>query len=68
LRDGRGGSAVDGRLGAAANRHKADARALRLAPVMAEWQVRGLPLADRRGPAALGIQTQRDGNWTAAAA
>jgi DNA invertase Pin-like site-specific DNA recombinase len=65
----KGGPKVDGKLGAAANKGKADAFASKLAPIMAELQGRGLSLRQIATELkAQGIQTPRDGNWTAAAA
>ena len=62
----RGGPKVDGKLGAAANRHKAAEFAAELAPLMTELRGRGFSL--RRIGAELteqGIQTAGSGRWTA---
>ena len=64
----KGGPKVDGKLGAAANKGKADAYATKLAPIMAELQCRSLSLRQMAAElTAQGIQTPRGGNWTAAA-
>jgi DNA invertase Pin-like site-specific DNA recombinase len=62
----KGGPMVDGTLGAAANRNKADAFAAKLAPILADLQ--GLSLRQMAVElTAQGIQTSRGGEWTAAA-
>ena len=64
----RGGPVVDGRLGADANRAKADAFAADVGPMVREMHGRGLSL--RQIAAELvkeGIRTPRGGEWSAAA-
>jgi DNA invertase Pin-like site-specific DNA recombinase len=64
----KGGPKVDGKLGAAANRGKADVYAAKLAPIMADLQGRSLSLRQIAAElTAQGIQTPRGGGWTAAA-
>lgn len=64
----RGGPKVDGALGAAAQRERADAFAKGVAPIVRQMQGEGLSL--RQAASRLtekGIRTPRDGAWTAAA-
>jgi DNA invertase Pin-like site-specific DNA recombinase len=64
----KGGPKVDGTLGAAANRDKANTYAAKLAPIIGEMQERVLSLRQMAGElTAQGIQTPRGGAWTAAA-
>jgi DNA invertase Pin-like site-specific DNA recombinase len=64
----KGGPKVDGKLGAAANRDRADAFAAKLAPIVVEMQGRSLSLRQMAAElTAQGIQTQRGGVWSAAA-
>jgi DNA invertase Pin-like site-specific DNA recombinase len=64
----KGGPKVDGRLGAVANRDRAEAFANKLAPIMAEMERRPLSLRQMAAElTAQGIQTPRGGQWTAAA-
>ena len=58
----KGGPKVDGKLGAIANKRKADAYATKLAPVIVEFQGRALSLRQMAGElTAQGIQTPRGG-------
>jgi DNA invertase Pin-like site-specific DNA recombinase len=64
----KGGPAVDGRLGADANRKQAEVFAAKLGPMMAEMQNRGLSLREMAAElTAQGIQTARGGKWSACA-
>ena len=64
----RGGPKVDGRLGAAANHDNADAFAHKLETILGEFQERGLSLRQMAADlTAQGVQTPRDGQWSAAA-
>jgi DNA invertase Pin-like site-specific DNA recombinase len=63
----KGGPQVDGHLGAAANKNKAEAFAMKLASIMSELQGRSLSLRQMAAElTAQGIQTPRGGAWTAA--
>ncbi len=60
------GHTVDGRLGAEANKRRAEARALKLAPVIRDLQARGLSLRQMAAElTAQGIQTPRGAPWSA---
>lgn len=62
------GHKVDGSLGGAANRQKADARAAEVAPVAAELRASGMSLdAIAKALTEQGIVTPRGGVWTATA-
>jgi DNA invertase Pin-like site-specific DNA recombinase len=62
----KGGPKVDGRLGAVANKDKADEFAANLAPIMVEMQRHSLSLREMAAElTAQGIQTPRGGQWTA---
>ena len=64
----KGGFVVDGHLGAAANRAKANAFAVDVGPMMRAMRDRGLSLGQIAAELAKeGIQTARGGQWTAAA-
>jgi DNA invertase Pin-like site-specific DNA recombinase len=64
----KGGPVVDGRLGAAAVKHQADAFAAAVGPVIAALQTEGRSLRQVAAElAARGIRTPRGGAWTAAA-
>jgi DNA invertase Pin-like site-specific DNA recombinase len=64
----KGGPMVDGTLGAAANRSRADAFAAKLAPIVTDLRHRGLSLRQVAAELiAQGIQTPRGGEWSAAA-
>lgn len=64
----RGGPIVDGTLGAAARRHKADGFAAGLAPMLRQMQAAGLSLRQMASRLAdQGIKTPRAGAWTATA-
>jgi DNA invertase Pin-like site-specific DNA recombinase len=64
----RGGPKVNAKLGAAANKAKADAFAAKLAPTIAEMRQRGLSLRQMASELSVqGIETAQGGEWTAAA-
>ena len=63
----RGGPVVDGRLGAAANKTKADVFAHQVGPILSELQARGMSLRAMAAElTAQGIKTARGGAWCAA--
>lgn len=64
----RGGPKVDGRLGTAGKRAKADAFAARVVPTLTDMQARGLSLNQMATALTFrGIRTAQDGIWTATA-
>jgi DNA invertase Pin-like site-specific DNA recombinase len=64
----RGGPKVDPKLGAAANRAKADAFAAKVAPTIGDMRLYGLSLRQTASElTAQGIETAQGGQWTAAA-
>jgi DNA invertase Pin-like site-specific DNA recombinase len=64
----RGGPKVDPKLGAAANKAKAEVFAAKLAPTLTEMRQRGLSLRQIASELTVqGIETAQGGQWTAAA-